>query len=601
MGGLFLEASFYRRYRPQLFSQVQGQDTAMFVLSSALTHRTVSHAYLFSGPRGCGKTTLARLLAKALNCERRGDSIEPCGECASCVSITEGSNLDVIEIDGASNNGVDEVRELRSHVSLSPFGSRYKVYIIDEVHMLSLPAFNALLKTLEEPPDRVVFILATTEPQKVPVTIRSRCHHIPFHRISVPDIVAQLGIVCSAESIPAEREALREIARLSDGALRDALSILEQAILLSHGEVTLDSVERLTGGGSRRELERILEEISAGHRGVFSRMEELFRRGASPVQVFETLFLIFRDLWSFHSWGSDAFDSLECSEEERAALEAAGRVISRKQASALMEYCVKLISSARSGMRTDVLSGLFCARVEELFPEEQRETHRDACVSCDDDEPRNVSSLAAEKDVPIRAVEAPESSRPLGVQDTTSGKADWNAFLDILRERELHLFCALLSASVELSPEEGLRIRIPEKRRASFAVCASERNLYSLGGVLADFFGNEGDAFSVFCGNDVVSSEISRTGSRTDNSDVRDPTSFTEENPEPPNLFSAYARTVREKERGTDGEQPEKTDVPDGPLFDGLVSEALRWGGGEVVLVKRTDREDTEQDGLIEE
>jgi len=275
----------------------------MYVLSGALSRDAVSHAYLFSGPRGCGKTTIARLLAKTLNCERRGDGIEPCGACSSCVSITEGSNLDVIEIDGASNNGVDEVRELRSHVSLSPFGSRYKVYIIDEVHMLSLPAFNALLKTLEEPPECVVFILATTEPQKVPVTIRSRCHHIPFHRISVSDIVAQLRSICEAEGSTAAPEALWEIARLSDGALRDALSILEQAMLLSGTDVSLDAVERLMGGGSRRELERIVTEMGENRGKIFTSVEEMFRRGASPMLVFETFFSDFPGYLEFSHMG----------------------------------------------------------------------------------------------------------------------------------------------------------------------------------------------------------------------------------------------------------------------------------------------------------
>ena len=170
-----MSVSLYRRYRPTQFNQIVGQVAAVHVITRALEERVVSHAYLFSGPRGCGKTTLARLLAKSLNCTSRGEGAEPCNSCSSCEAINRGESLDVIEIDGASNNSVDEIRELKTHVSLSPFASSYKVYIIDEVHMLSLSAFNALLKTLEEPPSHVVFILATTEPYKVPITIRSRC------------------------------------------------------------------------------------------------------------------------------------------------------------------------------------------------------------------------------------------------------------------------------------------------------------------------------------------------------------------------------------------------------------------------------------------
>ena len=571
----------------------------MFVLSGALSRDAISHAYLFSGPRGCGKTTLARLLAKALNCERRGDGIEPCGACPSCVSITGGSNLDVIEIDGASNNGVDEVRELRSHVSLSPFGSRYKVYIIDEVHMLSLPAFNALLKTLEEPPECVVFILATTEPQKVPVTIRSRCHHIPFHRISVSDIVAQLRIICEAEGSTAAPEALWEIARLSDGALRDALSILEQAMLLSGKNVSLDAVERLMGGGSRRELERIVTEMGKSRGKIFSSVEEMFRRGASPMLVFETFFLIFRDIWSFHTWGTEIFDSLECSEEERSCIEAAAAGISAKHAGRLMEYCVRLISSAKSGLRADVIGGLFCARVEEIFAEGKEEPRVEKGIL----RPHpDISEKAQPLFVKQPSISAPSVSTPPDARASCAEvqqRTGWLGVLDVLRDDEFSLYCSLLAASVDESGGE-IRIRIPEDRRASFGICTGERNLYALGKVLGSFDQFRDRSFSVSCGKESVSSRASLIGER-ENEEPPAETEAPTDSPVTENPFASFARTSQEKNTDGTAQTVDAKGDQDAPLFEGLVSEALRWGGGEVVLINRTEQEEIEQDGLIEE
>ena len=594
-----MDTSLYRRYRPQSFSQVRGQETAMFVLSGALSRDAISHAYLFSGPRGCGKTTLARLLAKALNCERRGDGIEPCGACPSCVSITGGSNLDVIEIDGASNNGVDEVRELRSHVSLSPFGSRYKVYIIDEVHMLSLAAFNALLKTLEEPPECVVFILATTEPQKVPVTIRSRCHHIPFHRISVSDIVAQLRSICEAEDATAAPEALWEIARLSDGALRDALSILEQAMLLSGKDVSLDAVERLMGGGSRRELERIVTEMGENRGKIFTSVAEMFRRGASPMHVFETFFLIFRDIWSFHTWGTDVFDSLECSEEERSCIEAAAGRISAKHAGRLMEYCVKLISSAKSGLRADVIGGLFCARVEEIFTEAKEAPRVEEAILRPN---AGISAKAQPLFVKQPSIPASSLSMPPKFHASCAEaepRTGWLEVLDVLRDNEFSLYCSLLAASVDESGEE-IRIRIPEDRRASFGICSGERNLYALGNVLGSFDQFKDRSFSVSCGKESVASRVSLIGER-ENEQLSTETEAPADPPKIENPFASFARTSPGKNADGTAQTVDAKAEQDAPVFEGLVSEALRWGGGEVVLINRTEQDETEQDGLIEE
>jgi DNA polymerase-3 subunit gamma/tau len=235
-----------RRYRPQNFDELIGQSHVALTLKNALALNRIAHAYLFSGPRGVGKTSAARILAKSLDCEKRKDH-SPCNTCVSCEEITKGISMDVIEIDGASNRGIDEIRNLRENVKFAPVSGKYRIYIIDEVHMLTKEAFNALLKTLEEPPPHVIFIFATTEPYKVPLTIISRCQRFDFRRVSVNEIVKHLQYIAGKENIDVEDEALYLIAQASEGSMRDSQSLLDQAVSYSGKKIAKKDVQDFLG------------------------------------------------------------------------------------------------------------------------------------------------------------------------------------------------------------------------------------------------------------------------------------------------------------------------------------------------------------------
>jgi DNA polymerase-3 subunit gamma/tau len=288
--------ALYRVFRPQRFADVVGQEHVTKTLQSALLQNKISHAYLFSGPRGTGKTSAAKIFAKAVNCEH-APTAEPCNECPACVGITNGTIPDVLEIDAASNNRVDEIRDIRDKVKFAPTSVRYKVYIIDEVHMLSIGAFNALLKTLEEPPKHVIFILATTEPHKIPLTIISRCQRFDFRRIPLPSIVARLRHVVSQQGIEAADEALSAIARAADGGMRDALSLLDQAISFSNGQLLLEDVLAMTGAVSSATLASLVKAIyEKDTTTVLQLLEKMMDQGKDPNRLIEDLIFYYRDL-----------------------------------------------------------------------------------------------------------------------------------------------------------------------------------------------------------------------------------------------------------------------------------------------------------------
>ncbi len=284
-----------RKWRPQSFDDLSGQGPIANIFKNAISQGKIAHAYLFSGPRGVGKTSTARILSKAMNCSE-GPTPAPCGVCDSCSAITEGSAVDVIEIDGASNNSVDDIRDLRERVKYAPAIGKYKVYIIDEAHMLSSSAFNALLKTLEEPPSHVIFVLATTALKKIPATILSRCQHMPFRRISSSQIRTRLQEIASKEDIPVSASALSLIARASEGSMRDALTILDQLSSFTH-EVTEEHLKNLLGLADLEILSRVAEAIIEGNRQEILESIELLADQGADLKIFaKELVQFFRDV-----------------------------------------------------------------------------------------------------------------------------------------------------------------------------------------------------------------------------------------------------------------------------------------------------------------
>lgn len=277
--------ALYRKFRPREFEDVKGQDHIVTTLKNQIKADRIGHAYLFCGTRGTGKTTIAKIFAKAVNCEHPVDG-SPCGVCPSCKAIQEGTSMNVIEIDAASNNGVDNIREIRDEVAYSPTQGKYKVYIIDEVHMLSIGAFNALLKTLEEPPAYVIFILATTEANKIPITILSRCQRYDFRRITIDTISERLKELVTAEQVEVEEKALRYIAKAGDGSLRDAISLLDRCIAFYLGQkLTYDKVLEVLGAVDTEVFSRMLRQIlNRDVTGVIAGLEELIIQGREPGQ-----------------------------------------------------------------------------------------------------------------------------------------------------------------------------------------------------------------------------------------------------------------------------------------------------------------------------
>ena len=339
--------ALYRKFRPDSFEDVKGQDHIVTTLKNQIKAQRIGHAYLFCGTRGTGKTTVAKVLAKAVNCENPVDG-SPCGTCAMCRGISAGTSMNVIEIDAASNNGVDNIREIREEVTYRPTSGNYKVYIIDEVHMLSTGAFNALLKTLEEPPSYVIFILATTEVHKIPVTILSRCQRYDFKRITIDTISARMRDLMEQEQVDVEEKALRYIAKAADGSMRDALSLLDQCIAFHLGEkLTYDMVLEVLGAVDTEVFGRLLRKVIASDvTGSIRTLEELIIQGKEISQFVTDFTWYMRNLLLVQT-SENPQEAVDVSSEQLAEMKEESKMV---DTNTLMRY-IRVFSELSSQMR----------------------------------------------------------------------------------------------------------------------------------------------------------------------------------------------------------------------------------------------------------
>jgi DNA polymerase-3 subunit gamma/tau len=364
-----------RKYRPQRFSEVIGQEHVTRTLKNAIEQGRTAHGYIFSGHRGIGKTTVARILAMALNCRSSDKPVpEPCGVCDSCTEIRAGNSVDVIEIDAATNRGIDEIRELREAARYRPARDRFKIYILDEAHQITDAAFNALLKTLEEPPGHVVFMLATTQPEDIPQTIRSRCQHFSFRAVKFDQIVAQLRDLCARENIAADEAALAMLAEAGDGSMRDALSILDQAIASSEGQLNAEAVRQLIGIAPSGVLEEIMGAVArSSSEEILQTVDRLLSEGQNPVHFARQLVRFLRNAIVAKVAGSESA-MLQISADERARVARVADVFTEEDLARHLQIMLRTHAELgyRQAQRFHLELGLLkLAHAQRLLPIEQ--------------------------------------------------------------------------------------------------------------------------------------------------------------------------------------------------------------------------------------
>ena len=414
-----------RKYRPQRFADVAGQDHVTHTLMNALSQNRIAHGYIFSGHRGIGKTTIARIVAMALNCRAEVGSEarptpEPCGECDSCIEIRQGNAVDVIEIDAATNRGIDEIRELRDAARYAPSRDRYKIYILDEAHQITEAAFNALLKTLEEPPAHVIFMMATTQPEDIPQTIRSRCQHFSFHAVKFDDILAQLRMIAGQERVEAEDGALALLAEAGDGSMRDALSIMDQAIAsapIEAGRPVLSAaqIRELMGSVPNAVFERLLEAVAAGQSAeLMEQLNLLVNAGHSPSSLARQMVRYLRNTL-MAKLGGEQSELLQISGDERARAARTALLFTEEELTRNLQIVLRTFDDLnyRQEQRFHLELGLLkLIHAQRLLPLEELLSGVAAGVPGSSASARGAVSLAASRPAPARAVPAASPVAP---------------------------------------------------------------------------------------------------------------------------------------------------------------------------------------------
>ena len=482
--------ALYRKFRPDTFEDVKGQDAIVTTLKNQIKSERIGHAYLFCGTRGTGKTTIAKIMAKAVNCENPVDG-SPCGECSMCQRIAAANSMNVIEIDAASNNGVDNIREIVEEVSYSPTEGKYKVYIIDEVHMLSTGAFNALLKTLEEPPSYVIFILATTESHKIPITILSRCQRYDFKRISIDTIAGRIRELTDKEQVDIEDAAIRYIAKAADGSMRDALSLLDQCIAFHYGEtLTYDKALNVLGAVDNSVFATLLDcIINKDIIGAVKLLEDIVIQGRELGQFVNDFTLYLRNLMLVKTADVQA-DALEISNE---ALEVLKEEASKLELTTILRYIrvfSELSGQIKYASQKRILIEVAIIKLCKPQMEAKNDALLDRIRALEEQMERGVVMTQAPAGGSTSAqpvVQAPRPTLPKAVpEEVKKIVANWPSLMDAMGQ-------PLKSAlnSVRLSLGEGNTLLVVAEDFIAFETLKRENNMTALKNELEDFIQKE--------------------------------------------------------------------------------------------------------------
>jgi len=500
-----------RKYRPQTFEQVIEQDHVTRTLSNAISSDRVAHAVLFSGPRGTGKTSVARILAKAMNC-KEGPIPAPCNQCRSCGEITSGHAVDVFEIDGASNNSVDQVRELRENIKYMPAHSLYKIYIIDEVHMLSMPAFNALLKTLEEPPPHVMFIFATTEPHKIPITILSRCQRHDLRRLSLNATIQHMAYICREEKFKISDESLVLIAREATGSMRDALSLLDQVLACFKGSVDHDQVLDILGVIDRKYVFDLCDTILRGDVSVIlSTLDESYNRGHDLKKLYTNLLEHFRNLIVV-KMGENVGKLVDLPQYELDQMVEQTRHVSAAVLNQIFDYLYREEVSIRLSADAKLALEMAFIRMDQIKPAlpidvliDKLDQLRQEFYSQPGTEPSDrKSEVESEMHVPKPAAErgpsdsptdpAPSSPNTQALTGDGSQSLDvtWNQLYEIVAQKNPSLGASLSKCRLKQVTADSIEIEV-RANGFTLNMLQREKNMVALKGICAQYFGKDID------------------------------------------------------------------------------------------------------------